>query len=324
MDSKALLIGDAVHQALELFWRGESLEAAIERVTGVCVGSFWESDTGQLERTRVEIMLNGYWKSWADARSEWEFVDSEAVIWTNYDERAGLVLAGKIDALARYLPDGRLFMVEHKTSSEPASSTGDDYWQRLKIDSQVSLYKMILERQLGEPIYVLYDVLRKISKKPKLLAGVRKRRDESAEEWERRKAESRETLPDFAARMLQEIDGEQQKWFVRREIHRLDTDHESFWSDLQATMGEMFGRENQTYPRNDAACMARFGTCPYLDVCTGTMTLDDPRFAVTEDVHPELGGALSNIPSNVRDEPREHIEEQNNVTTSRDPGPCPF
>jgi hypothetical protein len=48
-------------------------------------------------------------------------------------------LGGKVDAIVREKATGRVLLVEHKTTSE-AIGPGSEYWRRLRIDAQVSIY----------------------------------------------------------------------------------------------------------------------------------------------------------------------------------------
>ena len=65
-------------------------------------------------------------------------------------------LQGKIDKIVK-LQDGRLALMEHKTTSHDFTP-GAEYWQRLHLDSQLSIY-ITAARELGyETDTVLYDV----------------------------------------------------------------------------------------------------------------------------------------------------------------------
>lgn len=322
LESKALLIGSAVHSALEMFWTGRSKGDALGKLEEICVGSFWESDTGLLEATRCNLMICGYFNFWESQRSKWKTLPGgvEKVIQLGLDH--DLVLAGKVDALARY-EDGRLFMIEHKTSSDDVESTGSDYWQRLALDSQIDTYQHVLEKEFGEPVSILYDVLKKIGTAPKMKKAVRKRKDETDEDLEKRKAAERETLAEFGSRILIEMTKAGEQWFVRREITRLDDQRAEHIVERDHTLAAMFAPGRDVYPRNDGACMARFGTCPFLGVCAGTATLDDPKFARLDDIHPELEGKLE-LAKEPSDQEDQEKSEQESSDGNRDPGPIPF
>ncbi len=75
--------------------------------------------------------------------------------------------AGKIDKIVR-LGDGRLMVLEHKSTSDDLSPQSD-YWSRLRIDSQISFYVDAARRAGYDVQGVLYDVFRKPQISPKLL-----------------------------------------------------------------------------------------------------------------------------------------------------------
>lgn len=79
----------------------------------------------------------------------------------------GFVLAGKIDKIIE-LPDGEVVIVEHKTTSSDIDFS-NDYFARLRIDLQVSVY-ILAARALGYPVrHVIYDVIHKPRLQPREL-----------------------------------------------------------------------------------------------------------------------------------------------------------
>ena len=96
------------------------------------------------------------------------------------------------------LPDGRVAIVEFKTTRDEISP-GSDYWKRLNIDRQVSVY-MLGARALGyDATAVLYDAARVPGLRPRLLS---------------RKSEERESPEQFGQFIRREFD----KW---REVVKL-------------------------------------------------------------------------------------------------------
>ena len=75
-------------------------------------------------------------------------------------------LQGVIDRLV-LLPDGRLALMEYKTTSKDFAP-GADYWTRLHLDMQLSIY-LIAARALGYDVStILYDVTRRPALRPAL------------------------------------------------------------------------------------------------------------------------------------------------------------
>lgn len=214
---------------------------------------------------------------------------------------------GKIDKIVR-LPDERVAVLEHKTSSEDITP-GSDYWWRLKIDSQPSGY-FVAARDRRITIHtVLYDVSRKPTIRPEQVPlrdelgykividadGKRirnmsgKKMDDGQYKWresgdaekgfvlQTRKME----LGEWEAKLMADIHARPEWYYQRGEIVRLDNDLRDYEIDLwnqqkQIAAAEAYGR----FYRNTRACSGFNRRCPMFDLCTG-------RAAVGADGVPE-------------------------------------
>ena len=298
--------GTLVHKGLEAWWKavpGARLHAALSAV----------AELGDpYERVKAEIMLAGYDARWGDVDMEVLHVEAEF--------RAPLVnpatgaasrtyeLGGKLDAVARI--GGRVWIVEHKTSSEDISP-GSDYWRRLRLDAQVSTY-FVGARALGlEPTGCLYDVLGKPTIRPSqvpvldeegtkivLDAQGQRVRTKDGKKW-RESASSgdgyvlqtrAETPDEFGERLAAAIEKDPEAYFQRGEVHRLKSDEDDAAADTWATARSI--REAETlrrWPRNPDACVRYGNTCAYWDVCTGVARTDDTtKFRTIHTKHEEL------------------------------------
>lgn len=160
-----------------------------------------------------------------------------------------------------------LYVVEHKTSSEDISA-GSNYWKRLVMDPQISVY-IEGARSLGYDVKgVLYDVLKKPLFSPK------------KDEAER----------DFESRMTQEICAEPDKYYQRALVVRLDRDMKDSASDLwQTTKAIMQAKRDNAWPRNPDACIQWSRTCDYFDICAGEADPEDSsKYKRLESAHTEL------------------------------------
>lgn len=170
--SDALRFGTIMHTALESWWSpfakfpAERLGLATEALRM----SASEEHDGVDEFTivRAEELLLGYTATWGDERLitvaiEREF--SSPLVHPITGEPSGYMLAGKIDAIAR-AEDGKLYCVEHKTTSSDIEF-GSSYWQHVSaLDPQVSTY-LAGGRAAGYALdSCLYDVIRKVSIRP--------------------------------------------------------------------------------------------------------------------------------------------------------------
>jgi hypothetical protein len=198
-------------------------------------------------------------------------------------------LGGKIDAVVE-TPDGRTFIVEHKTTSEDVSP-GSDYWKRLRMDGQVSVY-FEGAKALGLKVDgCLYDVLKKPALRPlKKTLDVKLKKDGTP--YANQRLED-ETAEEFRARLISAIAENPTGHFARGEVVRLEAEVEEARFDMwqlgrQLREAELAGR----HPRNPDACI-RFGrTCPFFGPCTGTDSLENAEhFRRSEHIHPELAAA---------------------------------
>jgi hypothetical protein len=170
-------------------------------------------------------------------------------------------------------PDGRVFIVEHKTSSEDISP-GSDYFRRLRLNSQVSAY-YLGAASLGYDVQgCLYDVLKKPQQKP-LQANARRAVAETPDEYE--------------ARVGDAIAEDPNAYYQRAMLVRLEDELREAQRDLWLWAGIV--REAQrlnAWPRNPDACVRYGSTCAFFDVCTGQGSLDDAERYVRVGPHPEL------------------------------------
>lgn len=166
----ALAFGTAIHAALEAFWRAwmtdgyGSTESALDALEGQGLDA--------LSLVKARVMVAAYCARYMRlaARSTVLAVEVEFSA-PLVDPDSGIastrwLLAGKIDAIVR-LPDGRVAIVEHKTSGRDASA-GSDYRARLTLDAQVGIYFDGAEALGYAADLCLYDVLVKPSMEPAL------------------------------------------------------------------------------------------------------------------------------------------------------------
>lgn len=331
--------GHAFHTGLDLRSRGRSINQAVIGALEQYKNVPKTTDEQVIEKLNIERevvsrLLNGYFWRWEQMDSEIEVIASELPFELGIiDPYSGLthpvfVIAGKIDKIIR-LPDGRLAVMEHKTTSDDIDPTSN-YWRRLRLDIQISIY-YLAAKMLGYDVdTVLYDVVRKPSfSKPKQLTQAQtkglidtgryytKFADDSepalvgeyavtslqqgnllvncdcaAVAQHARGISIAETLQMYGDRISADMGRRYDTYFARREIPRLNDDIRNTQIDLWH-YAEMI-RENyerNRWPRNDDACVI-FGTCPYLDLCTGGFDPDSDSlpegFIRVDDVHQEL------------------------------------
>ena len=304
-EAEALRFGTMIHLGLECWWRGDGLDAAIAAAV--------DGASDEFEAARARVLLIGYDARWADEQP------SERVLGVEVEFRAPLLnpetgaasrtyqLGGKMDVLL----DGAY--VEHKTSSQEIG-LGSVYWQRLRINSQVSTY-YAGAKQMGHDIRkCIYDVIRKPTLRPSQVAltdengvkivldGLGQRvRTKDGKKW-RQTADTEqgyvlqtrpETPAEYADRLAEDVGANPDKYYQRGEVVRLEEDEREAALDAwQLTRSmrevELLGRT----VRNPDACERYGKLCSFFSVCTGMASLDDQtRFERVENVHQELTAA---------------------------------
>lgn len=92
------------------------------------------SDLSPWDQTKLRLLVMAYHERWG--YQDWEILAVEQEFRFLLGDH---LIGGKIDAIIRDRKDGRIYVLEHKfTGSE--TSLGGPYWERLTLDSQVSIY----------------------------------------------------------------------------------------------------------------------------------------------------------------------------------------
>jgi hypothetical protein len=197
-------------------------------------------------------------------------------------------LGGKIDAIVRDAR-GRVLIVEHKTSSEQIGP-GSEYWRRLRMDGQVSVY-YAGARALGYDVAgCLYDVLGKPGIRPLKATPPEARKYTKDGALYKAQRETDETPDEYEARVLADIAGDADGYYQRGEVVRLDAEMDEAMFDLWQTSRTIHEyRKAGRAPRNPDGCKQYGRSCSYLPVCSGEASIDDPtRYRRLDDPHPEL------------------------------------
>lgn len=280
-DAKPLRMGKAFHLGLEAYGNGETPDSAVltavkeyDRTAPTTFRDAEQETDWLVEREIVARLLTGYFWRWAEMDKQMQVLACETAfeipLVNPATGRAARIFsfAGKIDKVVK-LPDGRLAVMEHKTTGSDLAPESD-YWARLRIDSQISGY-ILGARALGHDVEtVLYDVARKPSIRLK----------------------QKETVEQYGDRLTADIAARPDWYFARREIARLKSDLEEAQYDLwhTAQLIHECAKEGR-HPKNTGACIG-FGTCPYFRLCTNGFDVNNPvvpdGFKVVDDVHQEL------------------------------------
>ena len=313
-DAKALRMGTAFHEGIE------ALALNIDDLAHACntvrkcyefVPLNFDVSEWDIERETVLRLVCGYQWRWQDAKLKHVAVErsfetelrnpktfAPAKVWR---------LAGKIDGIVE-LEDGRLAVLESKTTSDELNSDSD-LWRRLRMDQQISLY-VLAARWLGFTVdCVLYDVTRKPSIKPtmvpildnlgtKIVLDSRGDRVKTKNGWRQTgdthlnyMLQQRPMTPDeWGEKLSNDIAERPDFYFARVEIPRLDKDLEAFQSELWESQQAIRDAQRKgAWYRTVSADTCPY--CPFFAHCSEGGSVDSPPigFSVLTDVHPELG-----------------------------------
>ena len=277
----ALRFGSRFHKGLDALKTGTPIEtviAEIWRAYDEIPSHIRDVDAWFLER-EICVRLLAAWATFSEpfdvVVSEQDFEVPIRNPETRYPSRR-FKLRGIFDGLVR-LADGRLAILEHKTTSQSLDPSGD-YVRRLRVDAQISRY-FLAARELGlEVETVIYDLTRKPSIKPKrpLKKEVAELRETGVYHGQRiqhiPEEIDRETHEMYGARLTADIVADPSRYFLRLEIPRLE-------DDLDEAAAELWGSQRTIarallsgrFLRNTGACLAPF-KCEFADLCLNGTT----------------------------------------------------
>lgn len=298
-DREASEFGSIFHKGLEAWWlahaQGRPLVALAEAQAALTAAAQGATHFDEVSAAKASLLMVGYDARWSAAMADFEVIGVESAftaqlpVPANAKRARGLRVAGKIDVLVRRLSDGTNWNVEHKTTSADLTP-GSIYWQRLRMDTQVSVYFEGAEA-LGYPLTgCLYDVISKPQHRPYKATPVEKRKfTKGGALYANQRAED-ETMDDFKARMAAEVAEAPESFFQRSEVVRLESELDASRRDTYETAHMIRDSGNKGLaPRNPDACFLFNRPCDFYEVCCGSADLDDAsKFKRLDTVHPEL------------------------------------
>ncbi len=323
----ALRFGDAVHQGLD----GIAMEWTIQQIIDH-IDNIYAEETERLKKLAytieglditdrldyecetIKALVLNYQIAWRN--SDVKIVESEKSfelpIVNGKTGRTSRTFrqAGKRDRICT-LPDGRLALMETKTSSEDITP-GSEYRDVITIDQQVSMYIAAAQADGYVIETTVYDVIRKPSIRPSsipLLAddgfkivldaegerafksdGKPRQSGDSAKGY---KLQSRiQTPQEWSRKLTLDIASRPEYYFQRWEVSRLQDEIVEFqlemW-DIAKDINEC--RHEHRWYRNTTSCRKWNRLCEYYPLCAGQcdMSGDVPTgFRLAEVPHEEL------------------------------------
>jgi hypothetical protein len=303
--------GSLFHEGLDGWWSHyhDGIDARLNEALAKMETFRERNQVDDFDVVRAEELLYGYEARWFD-----EPVD--VVLGVEHKFTTALrnpatgksspywCRAGKTDA--EVVIGDRKYIIEHKTTTEDISG-GSDYWLRLRMDNQVSLY---LDAREADGI--LYDVIRKPGIQPYKATPAEKRQYTQEKKCPKKtcggsrcedcggtgvipsrlyqnQREADETLDEFRARYRAQLAEDPDKWYARAEVVRtIEELRESRYDQWQTAQQIRQSRRDGCWPRNPDACKQYNRPCDYFEVCTGMAELEDPHRFQLIVKHPEL------------------------------------
>lgn len=318
VDAAALRFGTLLHLGLEAWWKALRAGLADIDCLRAAQQALDEQNVEPIELAKLRVLLTGYHLRWIGEAQHYGILGVELkfegplVNPVTKAESRTWRLAGKLDVLVLDRRDNLVRVIEHKSSSEDVSP-GSDYWRRLKMDGQISVY-FEGGRLLGHEVYaVLYDVVGKLRHEPaqvpvldehgnKVVLDAKGERVRTAQGKWRQTGDAvqgyvlqtrPESLEEFQARIAAVVAEAPEKYFARGEVHRLEQELADGLTDVWQLAQSLRDEERtERWPRNPDACLQPGRTCPFFAACAGEASLEDGSLYVRSDeVHPELADA---------------------------------
>jgi len=300
VDGETQAWGNLMHAGLEAWWGTYMGDEPLLRV-GALTNALTAMDVARAKfpvddagMAKAQVMMTAYDARWAPSMPAWEVLGVEVEFVATIPGRRRLRVAGKLDVLVRKRIDGTVWFVEHKTTGADLS-LGSTYWQRLRMDPQVSIYHGGCRALGHEPAGCLYDVIDRPGQKMLKATPEADRKYTKATKTEpsrlyKNQRETDETVEEFQERLAELVTTEPELYFARAEVIRLESELEESAKDVEAIALQI--RDSATAehaPRNPGACHLYGRTCEFLSVCDGTASIeDDTKFRRAENPHEEL------------------------------------
>lgn len=275
----ALVTGSRWHASLEAWWTalmqgraGEALDAALDALP---------PSSDPYEQARAETVITGYHTRWIDEPIEVFGVEvpfeGPLVDPITGEEHPEFIVGGTLDGIVRV--SGRVLVLEHKTTSQDFTP-GSYYWEKLALNSQVSMYMSAAAALDLHFSGCLYDVIGKAPDiAPRLATPEADRKYTKDGKLYARQRDTDEPPEEFRTRLLDAIAANPGKFYGRGEVVRIGDELEKSLLDVWQ-VGELISeaRARSRWPRNTDACFQFNRECDFWPVCARGESLESELF----------------------------------------------
>lgn len=283
--AEPLYFGSAIGLGLDAIWEKDPNYLDV-------FGDYLDTNGEKHSKLRLyymgKAMLEGYVAAWD--LDEFELIETEKKVVAHICE--GIENPGMVDKFIRHKESGQLYQLDHKTSKLDIEDPTSDYWSDLMIDNQPTGYKVAIEQETGENVGIMYDVIKKHSAtKPKMKKKIAKRKSETDDEYQLRKADNTESWPEFGERLLQNYLDNPGTYYRRQIIARTSSDVEEWRTEFEADANALAAtRAGGVFAKSPKTCTKWGSRCSYYNVCRGLDQIESDNFITRENRHPELDG----------------------------------
>lgn len=159
-------IGHAALEAYLLAWKAGDLDGRLR----AAIANVNASSASAVDRAKLRALVIAYHLRWGS--QDWDVLEVEREFRYELDDA---LIGGKLDGLIRDRATGKIYVLEHKFTSSDATP-GSSYWEKLAIDTQVSIY-IDGATMLGYEIAgCIYDVIKRPDHEQLLATPIESRR----------------------------------------------------------------------------------------------------------------------------------------------------
>lgn len=299
--SKCLSFGSVIHDCLEKWHLGVSLETVLRHIDAAFPERMSDDDQRK-DWHLARAMMTGYAARYPE--EDFKVLALEKPFQGPIVNPASgavsrtFTLAGKVDGIVKQ--DGQFFLLEHKT----ASGIDGSYLERLWTDFQITLYTWYVEETLRIPVAgIIYNILAK--------AKLQQGKGETEQEFEARRAEllaksktgkssAKRKMPesdeDFQARLVEKY--RDPEMFHRELLYLSREQYEPLRAELwELTQSFLDARRRGVFYQNTSFCFHYNRPCPYFPLCASNNNpIVRENFYETQDPHEELRCPEQNEP----------------------------
>lgn len=142
-----LRFGSAMHQGLELLYRGDSLEAAHKAFKSIYTVQLDEEDKAKTIENGVNA-LTAYVQRWKEEDKKWKIVEIETKDTFAYGDEESFTV--KLDIIAENKDYGGIYGWDHKIVGNKKATLSYDFWTQFEPNSQITKYVSYIKSKYGD------------------------------------------------------------------------------------------------------------------------------------------------------------------------------